>query len=135
MALFPWDESLAVHVRELDWQHRKLVDMINDLHEAMRAGSSQKTTGDMVGRLKSYCKEHFSAEERLMERHQYPDLQTHRAEHNRFIEQVLDMEMEISEGQQVSGVRLMGFLRDWLSNHIKGVDHKYGPYLHERGVR
>lgn len=38
MPLIQWNESLSVGVVEIDRQHRKLVELINDLNNAMRQG-------------------------------------------------------------------------------------------------
>ena len=45
MALIQWNDSLKVGVAEIDKQHQKLVDMINDLHDAMRQGQGNAVPG------------------------------------------------------------------------------------------
>jgi hemerythrin len=29
----------------------------------------------------------------------------------------------------------MNFLRDWLTTHIMEVDHEYGPFLNDHGIK
>jgi hemerythrin len=41
MSLFEWDKSFQVDIVLLDNQHKKLVNMINDLHDAMRRGDGK----------------------------------------------------------------------------------------------
>ncbi len=42
MSLINWDNTLSVNVAEIDGQHHKLVEMINELHDAMRQGKSRE---------------------------------------------------------------------------------------------
>ena len=41
MALLNWDSSLSVNVAEIDKQHKKLINMINELNEAMKRGEGK----------------------------------------------------------------------------------------------
>ncbi|MGI6102630.1 MAG: hypothetical protein ACOYET_09155 [Bacillota bacterium] len=42
MALIQWSDELSVGVRELDAQHQRLIQMINELNEAMLQGKARK---------------------------------------------------------------------------------------------
>ncbi|MEJ2039226.1 MAG: hypothetical protein P8X55_09860 [Desulfosarcinaceae bacterium] len=42
MALIEWNESLSVGVKEIDFQHRRWIDMINAMDEALSAGGAEK---------------------------------------------------------------------------------------------
>ena len=41
MALINWNDSFSVNVAVIDQQHKKLVDMINDLNDAMKQGKGK----------------------------------------------------------------------------------------------
>lgn len=127
MALINWDDKLSVGVAEMDAQHKQLVDMVNNLHEAMKQGKSHEVMAVIVGDLKGYVKEHFSDEERYMKKINHPGLEAHIKEHTKLIEKVLDYETVVIEGKQVSSVDVRTFLRDWLLNHIQGKDKLYSP--------
>lgn len=129
MALMSWSPSLSVNIKQFDDQHRKLVDMVNELHEAMRAGNGQELLGNIIGALISYTVTHFSDEERLMASHAYPDMAAHKDEHERLVRQVLEMQEQYASGQAILTLELMLFLKDWLMKHIQGDDKKFGAYL------
>ncbi len=59
MALFNWSEEYSVNVNGLDNQHKKLVDLINELHSAMKEGKSKEVLGKIIEELISYTKFHF----------------------------------------------------------------------------
>src|SRR5690606_34516511 len=126
MALISWSDSLSVKVKQFDDQHKKLVDMVNQLFDAMKAGKGNQVMGDILKSLIQYTQTHFAAEERVLKQHGYPDLEAHKKEHNALVMQVLDLQKQLQEGKSVLTQHVMTFLRDWLSKHIQGDDKKYG---------
>lgn len=134
MALITWSDSLSVKVRQFDDQHKKLVDLVNQLHDGMKAGKGAQVMGDILKSLISYTQTHFAAEERLMKTHNYPDFEAHKKEHNNLVMQVLDLQKQLQSGKPVLTQNVMNFLRDWLTKHIQGDDRKYGPFFNGKGV-
>lgn len=41
MSLIQWDDNLSVNISTFDNQHKKLILMINELHEAMAQGQGK----------------------------------------------------------------------------------------------
>jgi len=134
MALMTWSNDLSVNVTQIDEQHKKLVGMLNDLHDAMKQGKGSDTSGKVLSGLVEYVASHFATEEKLMKEHAYPEYLKHKLEHDSLTKQALDLQKQFHEGKPVLTVELMKFLKDWLSNHILGTDKKYGPYLNSKGI-
>jgi len=134
MALMMWGDNFCVNVRQLDEQHKMLVGMLNDLHDAMKQGKGKDVTGNVLSGLVQYVATHFATEEKLMKEQAYPEYLNHKMEHDALTKQVLDLQKQFEEGKPVLTVELMKFLKDWLSNHILGTDKKYGPYLNSKGI-
>ncbi len=134
MALIAWSDSLSVKVKQFDDQHKKLVDMVNQLFDAMKTGKGSQVMGDILKQLISYTQTHFAAEERLMKQYGYPDMEAHKKEHNALVMQVLDLQKQFQEGKAVLTQNVLTFLRDWLSWHIQGDDKKYGVFFNGKGV-
>jgi len=134
MALITWSDTLSVKVKQFDDQHKKLVDMVNQLFDAMKTGKGNQVMGDILKQLIAYTQTHFAAEERLLKQYAYPDFEAHKKEHNALVMQVLDLQKQFQEGKPVLTQNIMTFLRDWLSRHIQGDDKKYGIFLNGKGV-
>ncbi|WP_300161342.1 bacteriohemerythrin [Solidesulfovibrio sp.] len=133
-AILQWDQSLAVNIKDIDEQHQKLVQMICDLHEAMRSGKGKDHVEPILRELEEYAVEHFGFEEKLMEKHKYPGYLNHRKEHEKFVDQVIAFGNDFRANRAALTTEVMNFLKNWLVGHIKGTDKKYGPFFNERGV-
>ena len=129
MALINWSDDLSVKISGIDNQHKKLVELINDLHNAMKEGKGKEKLGAILNELINYTKYHFSAEEELMKQKNYPGYQQHKSEHDAFTKKVLEFNDQFVSGSLFMSNEVLVFLKDWLIEHIKGTDKKYSPYL------
>lgn len=134
MDLITWNEALSVNIKEINDQHKKLINMINDLNSAMGSGKGKEIMGNVLTGLVDYTKNHFATEEGLMQKYLYPGYLTHKAEHDKLTQQVLDIVTKFKEGKSIVTVEVMNFLKNWLSNHIQAVDKKYTSHLNAKGV-
>ena len=106
MPLITWTPKLETGIAIIDSQHKRLVDIINELDEARKAGRSNEVLGAMLEELVEYTFTHFRVEEKLMENHQYEQLDEHRGEHRIFTDHI---EMERSSFDGGSGQILPNF--------------------------
>ena len=132
--LFHWDDSFSVGVKEVDRQHRILVDMVNELNYEVKSGSDLYLLGRILQGMIDYTVSHFGYEEDLMERHGYEDLVAHKAKHQNLVGEVLDFQRRVNANDDKVVDELLAFLNNWLAKHIKGTDKKYGGVLNAKGV-
>ncbi len=78
--------------------------------------------------LEDYARAQFCEEEALMATHDYPGLERHRASHVQFVTKVNDLSNLVAAGETV-GLKLLGFLNDWLTFHIGVVDLQFSDYM------
>lgn len=97
MPLMTWSDDYSVNIKAIDEQHRQLVNMVNDLHHSMLAGRSIDTLHDILKRLIEYTSVHFSTEEKLMEKYNYPGYVYHKAEHDKLTKTVLEFENKFQQ--------------------------------------
>jgi hemerythrin len=129
MALLTWSTEYSVEVESIDQQHQKLFAMLNELHDAMKAGKGTQTAPRILKKLVEYACEHFALEEALMAQANYPDLARHKAEHDKLTSEVAKLMQDVESGKTVLSMKLLQFLRNWLQDHILGCDKKYVSYL------
>ena len=132
--LFTWEDTFSVNIRIIDMQHKKLVSMVNELHQAMVKGSGKDKLGSILSNLVEYTRGHFTTEERLMRTHAYPDFLAHKSEHDHLTEKVMDLQRGFRSNEVGLTIEVMEFLKDWLRDHILGYDKKYSPFLNAKGV-
>jgi len=134
MAILVWDNKYSVGIALFDQQHQKLVDMVNKLHDAMKAGQGKAVLGDILKGLLTYTQTHFQAEEKAMSQHAYPDFNAHKKQHQDLVAQAVAIQKKFESGQAALTVEVLQFLNDWLVKHIMGSDKAYGPFLNGKGV-
>ncbi len=135
MPLIQWNRTLSVHVKEIDNQHMKLIQMINALDNAMQAGAGKSRVEEILSEMVNYTEVHFASEEKYFRQFGYPDTLSHTAEHQKFIDEVAKIQKEFNEGVANLPIRILTFLSDWLRNHIMVSDKKFGPFLKEKGLK
>ena len=135
MPMFEWTQEYSVNVRELDEQHKKLVDMINNLDESMKSENQGDAIKIVLDELLDYTAYHFETEEKLLMQYGYPRLESHTKEHDTLSWRVLDMRTRHESGEGVEAKEIIDFLTTWLKNHILFSDKQYGIFLNSKGLR
>ena len=134
MAYIVWDDSYSVGVKEIDNQHKKLVDLINQLHEAMKAGQGSKEAPVILKGLVDYTNFHFKYEEKLMKDNAYPGLLNQEKQHKNFVDKINGFQTDMATSKLTIGVKINEFLKDWLINHISDEDKKYSKFFNDKGI-
>lgn len=129
MAFFDWNKELIVDNGIIDAQHKRLIELVNTLFDAMSEGKGNDALGEVFIGLVDYTKSHFSTEAALMKLHNYPDLVLHLKEHEVLTKQVLDLHDKFKENETTLSLPVLNFLRNWLNQHILSSDKKFGDYL------
>ena len=123
MALLQWQDTLDTGIEVIDDQHRRIVGMINQLHQA-QTGGSQLLVGDVIDELVDYTLSHFAFEEELMEEAGYPFCAAHKRVHEVFTRRVSEYRLRFQAGEDVVD-ELKSMLARWLFNHIRNDDKAY----------
>ena len=134
-ALIEWNDGLSVGIQEIDEQHKVLVELVNELNQAMKERHGNDVVSDILARLDEYTRIHFAVEESLMRMLGYPAFEEHKGEHEALIDDLSGLRERFASGQQALSFELMHFLRMWLTNHIQETDMEYSRFFLDRGVK
>ncbi len=134
MEFISWVEEYSVNVREIDHQHKKLLEIINKLHDGILAVNYDFTLTEVLDELVNYTVYHFGFEENLLVRSGYQKVTKHFSMHSEFIDKLKDYLRKHQSGEISITEDLMSFLKDWLVNHIMHTDKEYSSFLNSKGI-
>ena len=124
-----WSQTLSVEVKEVDDDHRRLVDLFNMLNHAVTDGESPDYLAAILEELVNCTIWHFSHEERLMLKYDYDDIDEHKVEHRELIESARALQQKNVESNNRIDDEDIEYLERWLTAHILTDDMKLGDYL------
>lgn len=138
MALIEWDEKRhSTGIETIDEQHKRLFDLLNDLHAAMAEGQAEAELGETLRELERYTEYHFGDEEAMMRDCGYAQdcsacFHDHREMHESFASEVTELRQRHEDGEYIT-MDVLEFARDWLDSHIAGddQDQSYGEYVRQ----
>lgn len=128
MALIEWNENYSLSIKEIDDQHKRWFDIINELHDALKKGEGIDTFGSTINSLLEYTHYHFAHEEAFMKKINYPEFHSHRRLHDEFKNEVFSLQNKFLSGDVILRSQVMGSLRNWLQNHILVEDRKFADF-------
>lgn len=132
--IITWGPKYATGVSSIDKQHKELVDLTNKLYHAClnRNEDVDATFRDAMHRLVEYVRFHFSDEEILLKRIQFPDYIEHKKEHEKLILEILDASKNYGAGNKFVPSQCVRTLKDWIFSHIAVSDKVITAYVREQ---
>lgn len=124
-----WNEIYNIGHKEIDEQHQKLFEILNDLNDARENGNGQNMLESIFKRLVDYTVYHFSMEENIMNEINYPKVEEHSNAHEEFISKIYHCEHNSETGNLLTSISLLDYLKRWIISHILGEDKEFGEYL------
>jgi diguanylate cyclase (GGDEF)-like protein/hemerythrin-like metal-binding protein len=133
LLLFHWTPAHEVGVKLIDAQHRRLVELLNELGELLKSGAERDAIVAALGALVMFTTGHFKTEERLMVDQPGWSLATqHAQEHQKLLDDVTSLVVQVDAQSMTRTVR---FLQEWLLRHITTMDAPLAAWLRQRGVK
>lgn len=130
--LIEFDDSLITGNNTIDTQHKELIQKISDLITSCENGDGKVKAIQMLDYLEEYTNFHFSAEEELQKKCNYPDYENHHAKHEEFkstIKELFEYLDELEGPNKDFTDKVQKQVVDWLFRHIKSADRSVAEYI------
>lgn len=127
-----WDESMETGNVHMDEQHRRIIELVDDLQTHSQTGAGSVFT--LLDRVMDLTVTHFMTEEALMDECGYPrDRRDEMLEqHDEFKAYARLRVLEFRKGVDHETVgALHDFLRHWLVDHEFGLDRRLVEWIRQ----
>lgn len=126
---------MSVGSEELDYQHKHMVEIINEVFRAYIKGENREVIGPILDKLSQYVVYHFTMEEVYFAMFDFYNKEEHIKEHNMFREKVVEFINKFKSNDANLTCDVMNFLKDWLHDHILESDLQYVDCFAKNGVK
>ena len=129
MTQIEWTEEFSIGIASIDREHEALIVQINQLYEQLNLPTDTETIESMLEELQSDFSAHFALEELLMQEAGFAELEAHRQDHERLLDQIHDLNFHFAEDPDKGKELLINFLSGWFSQHFRGFDARLHSQL------
>jgi hemerythrin len=133
MALIEWQDTFAIGVPEVDFEHRALIELINRLHARLGEQAAATEIEEFLAELHAQISAHFALEETIMNRLAYSRAAPHKQQHEALLDDILDIIDNYRRGDFADYRDVLAErLRHWFVDHFRSEDFLFHRELHER---
>ncbi|VAW23610.1 hypothetical protein MNBD_BACTEROID01-1700 [hydrothermal vent metagenome] len=126
-----WTEELSIGNADIDIDHKKLIDIYNDLVEFVRFKKGHEEFAKILSKMTDYSLVHFKREEQYMQKMSYPKLAEHEKSHKNYVFKVAIYNVDLLGINPPDPNDIIKFLGKWWITHILKSDKDYEDYRNE----
>lgn len=135
MTLIEWQDSFAIGIPAVDYEHKELIDLINKLYAELSRDAGAEKVSRFLGEVDARIAAHFALEEKTMRDLRYDQYADHKADHERLLDQIRDIADAFEAGAYADyGDRLADNLKTWFAEHFRTRDARLHHFLESRSA-
>jgi hemerythrin len=137
MSFISWKEEYELGISEIDEQHKKMLGIINELHDLMgqEEKADQSQIDKIIKEMADYAMYHFKTEEKYFNLFSYEDTETHMTIHSQYAQKVSEWQSRYdAEKDQAIFFEIFNYLQDWWIWHICHTDRDYVSFFKANGL-
>ncbi len=115
-------DELRTGIPSVDEQHAAMVELHDEIDTNLRDEHPAYFVLESLARLYQYSRQHFDAEEKLLERYGYEGLDEHRRRHEELMDELRRIALDYRRDPDQVGRQLLEFVRVWVLRHVEDED-------------
>ena len=123
-------------VSEIDQQHQEIVNMLNRLNDAVKNHKSRKDIYQIIDDVISHTTSHFETEELLMVQSGYPEIELHKDQHKRLVQEALRLKDKLDS---VGEAMFTEWFKHWpfanVLAHVQYADKQIEDFIIQKGTK
>jgi|GEM_PF-1429135 len=123
-----WKPEWACGIRSVDEQHRRLIELANDLMDLSMTDLQSKRTAVSLDALLDHIAAHFCHEEKVLELISYPDAARHASIHKELLAKATELKGKYLESTAKASSFFAFLLDDVVVGHLLVEDVQFFPY-------
>lgn len=129
MERMPWDEKYSVRIKEIDGLQQKYMEILNRLIDLRNEEAEAKLIADAFADLVEFVRYYCTAEEKMLMRLNYPELEMHKKEHKDLVKAAMKYRRWFAEDPANLTDEVVTYFREWAAIHFRETDFRYGPFI------
>jgi hemerythrin len=122
MSLIEWREEFAIGIPEVDYEHQRLIELINAVHADLGTERSLERIDEFLGEIYARISAHFALEEKVMRARDYDQLADHKADHERLLDELREIMDDVQDRGALDESVLAEQLSRWFGDHFRSRD-------------
>lgn len=139
MALVYIEQLEDMSIEQMQQTHKNEIKILNEIDNlAILLDRKEATLEELENKINEYLdhvKEHFSNEEKLMQKYGFPSYEMHKTAHDMFLE---ELEHAVSQWKRYENInKITNFIRrapEWIVLHVNTVDAPTANFLAKKMV-
>jgi hemerythrin-like metal-binding protein len=128
-----WEKEQQLGVATIDSEHALQARLVAVLRDAVESGRDHAVIAEILGRVEDTSNVHFMSEELLMRLDAYDQYGQHVEEHRKLLHQLAEVRHRFTADPAYDLKPSIGFIEEWLTSHIKGMDRRFADSLKQGG--
>jgi len=129
-----WKDEYTVNIIVIDEQHKKFLNIINELKVIINNGSCKEHVSKIFFQLAYLIDHYFIKEEIYFSDLKYPNFEQHKIEHNSFINRIIQFQKDVENNKPDLCIEIYNYLEIWFDEHILKYDKEAVEYLRKGGI-
>lgn len=128
-----WTDELSSGLEPIDFQHRQILDLLNQLVIANKSQNNKEKIIDLLEQVTFALEQHFEYEETFLAKAKYHGLSDHKDGHEEISEVLESIKLTLIFDQSVTNNKMINYVSGWFEEHLFAEDVKYfRELLHDK---